>query len=1475
MSFLFGKKNKQPSSALPPATRDITSSHGPAPAAAPAAALRDGDKTRPGPQSQTPTPGGSVNNSFSSLTSSTPEPKALRERADSNAQMARGLSSAPDSPYPWASRRLNFTAGNPFPRYGAAINATASKDGTIYLMGGLIGGATVKGDLWLTEMGNGSMACYPISTTGDGPGPRVGHASLLVGNAFIVFGGDTKLADNDDLDDTLYLLNTSTKHWSRALPQGARPTGRYGHTLNILGSKIYIFGGQVEGLFFNDLVAFDLNSLQSSTSRWEVLLANNKDPVSPQGSAPPARTNHSVVTWNDRLYLFGGTDGITWFNDVWTYDPRSNAWTELDCIGYIPVAREGHSAALVNDTMYIFGGRTQEGADLGDLAAFRITSRRWYMFQNMGHSPSARSGHSMTAFGKHIVVMGGEPSSSASDRNELSLSYILDTSKIRYPPNETAPPPQALNAPPRKMSGGERSGIPQGKNPLSRRESMLPGPQASRPPDPINNNVGAGGSRLPRAAGPPLGPPPLQQPPQPRVNGANVQQSNVIQSNVNGRSRTPTKGDRNYGPPVDTGFTGTLDRETRSPLANDNPSSTAEISRKSSDAASQRTPKDSMETTRSGSTMSRNTSRSHRQQLSQDSLEQSTPRRSMETQQQRSMSREADRRPIDSGLGASPAVGPQNEELLRDLELAKSRNAWYASELALARKAGYNLAMTASPNFDERSTEALRDEDKPLLEALFKMKSELERVQHSIKSQGEEAAKRIADVERQRDAAVTEAIYAKTKLAAHGGGSQSGTPQPDAARSTATPDMDRIQDINRRLVASLAAQSDLSKKLEKMTSDIKAERKAKQLAEDTAEAAQNRVQELDSTRQKATAECERLRADLHEAERIAREASASAAEAEMSAKLLAVDKQEMSAKLARLTEDATRHMSLLQSLRDAVAASAEKTTLLEQKLEEEKAESEHLRQKLAQLRTEHELGMAELDTAAQRLRGAEELAEKHAEEARHHRQVVMAGLDRAAESTANNTGAMDERVIILQQQVEAANAMARKNQAAADQASEKLRRAEERIAGLEAYQEQTSREGLTIRKQLQQYMRDMQASEAEKAEIRQRHERLRLDSNAFEVQLKSLRNLLEERGVNPMDARRSRVLDSPNSRFGTPELNRVRELEQQIDAMNKVHEELRTVFEQRELEVSKEWEEKLQALHNDHQAAVKYLRGTEKMLAKMKQELDRYKNANSKLEQELEQARSSTRGPTEDQRSQWEAERTRLRSELTETQDKSKATISNLELMVAKMQAEVIAARQEAELAAIKARQAESSAEQTRGDLESLRRQHAIVEERAREAESRVQMFLDQFENSVDTYRRQSQLPVGGANGEQSRHRAHGSVASVDSLYSDHDGSSTPDVSARRGSTATRNSMALDNLASELDALRSHWETTNKAYRLSDRFDFEKNSTSPEKSGLGDTLSQWRKHISSDSQDGVYEGQTTPTIQAHPKAPAAVSAAFS
>ncbi|KAF9632539.1 Kelch repeat type 1 [Lasiodiplodia theobromae] len=1386
MAFLFkSKKQQQPATALPAATRNITSSDGPPASSIPTAngsrsgpPPREVEQARNSPQAQTPTPTASVNNSVSSLpgtdNTASPEPTKMRERSNSQLQNGRASQVPPprgmsESPYPWSQRRLNFTtAASPFPRYGAAVNSTASKDGCIYLMGGLVNGTTVKGDLWMAEAGSGNMACHPVATTSEGPGPRVGHASLLVGNAFIVFGGDTKMDEGDLLDDTLYLLNTSTKQWSRALPAGPRPSGRYGHTLNILGSRIYIFGGQVEGFFFNDLVAFDLNALQAPNNRWEVLIPNSADGGPPPGQVPPARTNHSVVSWNDKLYLFGGTDGVNWFSDVWCYDHKTNAWQELDCIGYIPLAREGHAAAIVNDTMYVFGGRTREGTDLGDLAAFKITSRRWYMFQNMGPSPSPRSGHSMTAYGKHIVVLAGEPSSSAPDRNELSLAYVLDTSKIR------------------------------------------PG------------------------------------------------------------SKTPTKAS-GFGPTVDTARAAAFDRDTMSPVARDSPVRENEpqsvAQRAMRDQGREQSPrgvrspvsakpphlhKDSVDSVKSGPPPRSESRTRHQQSL--DNIAQESPRGPAEGHKhRRSASREVEK-PIDSAVVVSPSVKQPSEEVVRELEAARSRNAWLASELALARKAGYQANASNSPVLDERAAEAFGDDDKPLVEALIKMRAELAKVQSSIDAQAVEAANKIAQIERQRDAAIGEAVYAKTKLAAHGG-SQAGTPQPDGNRNM-TPDMDRMNDMNRRLAASLAAQTELSSRVDGLLVEMEAEKRARTLAEETAEAAQKRASELDSYRQRTMMELESLRAELHEAEKTAREESASSAEAKASAQMLAVDKAELSGKLSRALEDVKSHSGVLESLRAAVGASTDKAALLESKLEDERAQRAELEQLLAKIRAEHEDSKRELESTARRLKDSEEIAAKHAEEAAMHREAVLNGLARATDKDTNED-VSDQRVQILQQQLDAASAMVRKNQEAADLASEKLRRAEERIAGLETFQEQASREGLSIRKQLQNAMREMQQLQSEKSELQQQYERQVLEGNAHEVQLKTLKNLLDERGISTSAAehRRSRVLESPSSRFSTPELNRVRELEQQLDASLKAHDEMRSSFESREAEISKEWEEKITALHNDHQAAVKYLRGTEKMLTKMKSELERYKATNAELEKELNQAKQRGLSPNRD--AGWEAERDALRSQISNMQVTLKDSVSQLEGQIAQLQTDLEAARAEQESAAQQAQQLEHSAAQQRVEMENLQHEKAALEERAKDAEQRVQMFLDQFENSVDSYRRQSHMMLqpqgnGGQPQGHSHHRSHDSIAG-ESIYSQATDVTErtvtpPNTHLAAAAAATRNSMALDSLASELETLRSHWESTNKAYRLSQHSYIDRTPTT-EHADLSESLGSWRKRLDLDDDD--------------------------
>ena len=1168
---------------------------------------------------------------------------------------------------------------------------------------------------------------------------------------------------------------------------------------------------------------------------------------------------------SNHRYRFGGTDGERWFNDVWTYDPRTNTWTEQDCIGYIPAPREGHSAALVNDHMYIFGGRTSEGHDLGDLAAFRISTRRWYMFQNMGLSPSPRSGHSMTAWGKYIVILAGEPSTAPRDPGELSLSYLLDTSKIRYPGEQAGAPPQGI---PVSQGSNVRksSSIPQrGQGPRETAELTADGPRRSIAPresaaSPQYNqrsdaipNIGAAGvmSKLPRVTSThgPSGPPPQQQPPQLRPNG-------VPPANYAPRSRTPTRaGERGFGPTVNTVQAADASRVvgTGSPSTRDPNSRESPIVQRSESSTGFRaaTPQGTrVISQRDVNGPSRSTSRSARRPSTPED-----PRPSSEAQV-RATSSQGDRprdrsqdRPVEPVREVQPQKAVQSDSSSKELEDLRQRNAWYASELALARKAGYTPSSTLNSAIDES---AVADDDRPLIEALLKMRAELTKVQSSIDAQSVSTANKVAAAEKQRDIAVSEAAFARAKLAAHGGSS--------GITDAPVSDEDRARFLNKRLAASLADHQQLSTQVEKLEAEIELERQARELAEESAEAAQKRVSELDLYKQRAAAEVESLKAELHDTQKIAREDSAALAEVQASSKLLGVDKSELSSKLEAATTEVKSQTAVLASLRLAVQTSSEKASMLESKLEDERRNREGVQEKLTQLRAEYEERSAELENVTRRLRDAEELAEKHAAEASSLRQATLGGLDKLARKNSNDASGTDERVNILQHQVETANAMVRKNRDAADAASEKLRRAEERIAGLEAYQEQASRDGLTTRRQLQGSMKELQSLQSEKIELVREIGREKLESNARLVQLRSVKELLQERGSS---------LDGlSKSRDGTPDLPRVRELESQLEASLRSHEELKETFTQREREVSKEWEDKLTNLDNDYQAAVKYVKGTEKMLRGLKNELQRYKSTINDLEKDnaaKDKVLESSRG--------WESERDTLRSEISSLEKNASESAAQLESQLKKVQAELESARKEHEALRTSSeqrqRQFEEATEAARVDLDNVKQENLSLEARARDAEEKVQLLLDQVESSVDAYRRQS-LAGNARNGSIRRRRESASGAS---LYSagdagtetseneDDDSNGTNRVGANGGGGSSghvrdasgsivsdngtvRNSLALDSLASELETLRTHWETTNKSYRLSDRFDFERTPTSPQSGGaLSDSLANWRRKL--------------------------------
>ncbi|KAK2865335.1 hypothetical protein FQN49_003682 [Arthroderma sp. PD_2] len=1329
----------------------------------------------------------------------------------------------------------------------------------------------------MIENNGNNSTCFPISPVTEGPGPRVGHASLLVGNALIVYGGDTKIHDNDTLDDTLYFLNTSSRQWSCAASPGPRPPGRYGHSLNLLGSKIYVFGGQVEGFFFNDLLAFDLNAMNNPGNKWEFLLRNSHDDGPPVGQIPPARTNHTTVTFNDKLYLFGGTNGVQWFNDVWSYDPRTNTWAQIDYVGFTPTPREGHAATLVGDVMYVFGGRTEEGVDLGDLIAFRISIRRWYSFHNMGPAPSPRSGHSMTTLGKNIIVLAGEPSSAPRDPMELGLVYVLDTNKIRYPNDQPTSP--TGERPPRRIGANERSAGQSGRT-SREAQHVIPDPQRRGPPGPARDPVGSpapgpGSSRLPRAsiAQTPAGPPPSGQAPHPRSNAVPPQQAKKQQQQQQQQQQQPSgKPDRSISSSSEHNRSSEKDRQNPSgrdvsahgsnrAAREPSPMTAAARQQHSSSRLSAR----AMEAGEAAPMVTPARQRSLRQQRQQNSVD-SVDDSILGTE---SRSYRNSRNLADEPR--SPRLTAHQEALIKELETVKTKNAWYVSELALARKSGYTPSSNAG-SFDERSVDSFNEGDRPLVEMLLAMKTELAKMQANVDRQAGIASKRVAEVEHQRDIALNEAAYARARFAAHGGGdSQGGTPMSETSgRELDDSNSQRATEISRRLALALTVQNELKAKVESLSLELQEERRAKELAEELHEMTNKRLTELEL--QNNPLELESMRVELHQLQSSYREEAASRSEAEASLKMLQVDYAELANKHEDASSRIESHGLNVTALRDAVQASVAKAELMERKLEEERQHRDTVERKLLQLRAEHEERTAELDNTARRLKETEELADTHAKEAESHKIALMSGFDRVTSRDSERSNSLtDQRVNVLQSQVERANELVKTSQQAADSAAEKLRRAEERIAGLEAYQEQSSREGLQLRRQLQAALKESQSLNSESREMKAQLENQQRDTNALAIQHGALKDLLGERGVNMSDSRRSPLLDSPGSRYGTPEQNRLRELEQQLQSSLKAHEETKSSFEFREQEVGRAYNEKLEQLENDYQSAVHYVKGTEKMLKRMKDELSKYKSQTAKLQAELDGVSNNPDGVSREVPAEWETERDTLHQSISELQSSTAASISSLENKLLTVQGELSSVQKKYDESRSnqESLQAElsSATEKSHRDLEQLKKENTLLEARAMDAEKKVSMLLDQVESSVTNYRRQSQQVPSGmhSNGiDLSRTHSNASSAAANS-NTNHANRSRADSNVSQDDTLLnhRGSMALDSLANELDALRSHWETTNRSYRISTQFDFDQTPTKETYGeGLSDSLANWRRRLDEEEAraDDPVPGQQSTTM---------------
>lgn len=135
--------------------------------------------------------------------------------------------------------------------------------------------------------------------------------------------------------------------YRRRVPE-VYPEERYRHEVILEKKKLFIFGGGTssECFGFEKIPVFDL-----STRSWRGQETSGKI----AGEFPVARRCHGCVQMSNHVFIFGGTNGVDIFDDVWRLDFDSFTWTKLDVA--LPIPLFFHGATLSHSGLLtVFGG---------------------------------------------------------------------------------------------------------------------------------------------------------------------------------------------------------------------------------------------------------------------------------------------------------------------------------------------------------------------------------------------------------------------------------------------------------------------------------------------------------------------------------------------------------------------------------------------------------------------------------------------------------------------------------------------------------------------------------------------------------------------------------------------------------------------------------------------------------------------------------------------------------------------------------------------------------------------------------------------------------------------------------------------------------------------------------------------------------------------------------------------------------------
>ena len=186
--------------------------------------------------------------------------------------------------------------------------------------------------------------------------------------------------------------------WSQVTSVG-NLTARSGHSGLVFNKKMWLFGGTTGSSYFKETFNSDNGAWTSNTAPgWS------------------GRGNHVSLRFKGKMWVIGGGNSTSSYNDVWS-SSTGLAWNEQTLTNGFG-ARQGHAGVVFKNKIWIMGGQNGN-TYLNDVYSSE-DGATWTQESNSS-SWSGRYGHAAVVYDDKIWVMGGNDNESG-DSNEVWYS---------------------------------------------------------------------------------------------------------------------------------------------------------------------------------------------------------------------------------------------------------------------------------------------------------------------------------------------------------------------------------------------------------------------------------------------------------------------------------------------------------------------------------------------------------------------------------------------------------------------------------------------------------------------------------------------------------------------------------------------------------------------------------------------------------------------------------------------------------------------------------------------------------------------------------------------------------------------------------------------------------------------------------------------------------------------------------------------